>query len=502
MPLEPATGAAAPTLARRLGLPMAVAVVVGNVIGAGIFFMPSEVAGKVPFPLLSLGIWIACGLFALCGALALAEVAVLYPQAGGNYVFLREAFGRLYGFLWGWVAFWIIGGAGVAALAVKFTDHLAALLEEGGIPVVPDTHVALTLGLLAGLALINGIGVRSGGAVQLASTLIKIVLLMVIAALPFYDLLRSGGPRATALGHLRPPLPDSWHSLGLAALTAAFVAVVWVYDGWMHVTSVAEEVRRPERNLPWALVGGMGLVMVLYLTANLAYDLVIPPADMASLANAAAKPPVAGELAQRVLGRASGAIVTAVVLISIFGILNGCFLVYPRVLYAMGRDGLAPEMTAVVHPSRQTPAMAILILMMWAILLVVSGALYQRLSSADPNQSLFGPLMNLSMFGTLSLQSLAVSSVFVFRRRHPPVPGRYRCWGYPVTPILYVGSMLAVLIAQCFTMPGIMLAGGGMMIAGTAYYALRARRRPHGAGPAAAPGGPDEQSRSGYWTCD
>jgi basic amino acid/polyamine antiporter, APA family len=275
-----------PGLARVLGPIMATAIVVGTVIGSGVFKKPHEVAKALDsFGLVAL-VWILGGLLVLLGALAYAEVAVLYPRAGGNYVFLREGYGRLAGFLWGWVDFCIIRSASLAALATVFTESLGDVVGN------PSFQQALglsegarldfwgqrlvTVAVLLGLGLVNIRGTTWGGGLQVLITLVKVVSLVGIAVLPFVLLSRSvpppGGVMPSA-ANLQPIWPTS---VSFTALASALLAVQWAYHGWMNLTPVAEEIRNPQRNLPLALLLGVGIIIALYLSANLAYYRVLP----------------------------------------------------------------------------------------------------------------------------------------------------------------------------------------------------------------------------------
>ncbi len=417
---------------------MATAIVVGTVIGSGVFKKPAIIAFSVHHSGLVALVWIGGGLLAMLGALAYAEVAVLLPHAGGNYVFLRDSFGRLSGFLWGWVDFVVIRTASLAALATIFSESFSDVLSAFG-PRLNFWHQQmLTVGLLLGLALVNARGTTWGGGLQLFITLIKVGLLLFIAALPFAALWWAPPSEPLArpdVNRLNPVWPEDWTAVSLGGLGTAFLGVLWAYNGWMNVAPVAEEVKTPQRNLPLALIGGVGLIILLYLSANLAYALVIPHAEMADLKDKDTT--VVAEFSRRLLGPTGAAFASAAVMCSVFGALNGNLLVGPRALYAMGKDGLAPAGLRAVHARYRTPARAIWVLAIWAtIQVLVVGVLTS--SGLLSGKSSFDTLTDFSMFGAIIFETLAVLAIFVFRRKWPDAPRPYRCLGYPVVPALYV----------------------------------------------------------------
>jgi amino acid transporter len=484
-----------PGLERALGPFMATAVVVGTVIGSGVFKKPASVALNVPQFGIAASVWVLGGAFATLGALAYAEVCVLYPRAGGNYVFLREAYGRLFGFLWGWVEFWIIRSASLAALATIFTESLHDILRNEafqnavGIPAGSElgfwTQKGLTVAVLLGLAGVNVVGVRWGGGLQFFITLVKVGSLLAIIVLPF-AVLGLAPPGSTAVrpnvANLTPVLPDSWGAVSIAGISTAFLGVLWAYHGWMNIGPIAEEVRRPQRNLPLALLGGLAILVFLYLGANLAYYLVIPQPDLAALAPTTKT--TSTEFSLRLLGPLGAAAASAALMCSVFGALNGNLLVGPRLLYAMGLDGLAPRALSEVHPRFKTPALSIVVMAIWAVLLVVGVALLTDTGVLDPAKSHFDRLTDFAMFGAVIFETMAVVSIFVFRRRIPDAERPYRCVGYPVTPAVYVLLPAFVLVNMFKNQSVEALSGVGFIALGVAvYYALGLSRT----GPADVP---------------
>ncbi len=429
-----------------MGPLMAAAVVVGCVIGSGVFKKPQLVAEKAPFFGLAALAWVGTGAFILLGALAYAEVAVLYPKAGGNYVFLREAYGRLAGFLSGWVEFWIIRAASIAALATIFAESLHDVLKS--LLVAPAAGAALidllgywelralTIAVIAVLTLVNVLGVKWGGGLQVAITAVKIASLLAIVAAPFVVLafVRSGSGVAPNPAHLRPTWPTTWSELSLSGLGVAFLGVYWAYHGWMNISLVAEEVQNPQRNIPLALLAGVGTVIVLYLGANFAYYLILSGPEMAALKETT----TATVFSMRLLGPLGAAAAAAAVMCSVFGALNGNLLVGPRLLFAMGRDGLAPTALSDIHPRFHTPLLATLVLAAWSCLLVVGVAWLNQVQAFGKTALDFDVLTDFAMFGSLTFETLAVLSIFVFRFRRPDADRPYRCPGYPIVPLLYV----------------------------------------------------------------
>ncbi|MCS6852007.1 MAG: amino acid permease [Gemmataceae bacterium] len=480
--METRQSSPAPALLRVLGPWTATAIVVGTIIGSGIFKKPQDVADRVPYFGLAIGVWVVGGLLTLLGALALGEVAVLFPRAGGNYVFLREGFGRRTGFLWGWVEFWIIRGASLAALATIFAESLRDVLVNPalrrwlGLPVAGNEFGfwplrGLTVAVLVVLALVNVRGVRWGGYLQLVVTVVKVATLVGIMVLPFAVCWLAAPVAAAAqptTDHWSPIWPEDWAAVSWGQVGAALVGVLFAYHGWMNVAPVAEEVRSPQRNLPRALLLGSGIVLVLYVGANLAYYLVIPRPEMAMMKES----PVSTEFSLRLLGPIGAAVASAAVMMSTFGALNGNLLVGPRVIFAMGDDGLAPRFLAAIHARFHTPSVAILVTATWSAILVLAVALLTELGALKAGKNHFNILTDFAMFGAVCFETLAVATIFVFRRRLPQVPRPYRCPGYPVVPFLYVVVLAAVLVNMFWQQTHEALIGLGFIALGAVVYPL------------------------------
>jgi amino acid transporter len=504
--------AAQPGLVRVLGPILATALVVGTVIGSGVFKKPQVVAENVPYFGLAALAWVLGGVLVLLGALSLAEVAILYPRAGGNYVFLREGYGRLAGFLWGWVEFWIIRSASIAALAAVFSESLHDVLRNPAFQQVTSLRLGerplgywpqqwLTVAVIIGLALVNVRGVRWGGVLQLFITLVKIGSLLGILALPFLMAALSGPGDATPRPDpslLTPVLPASLAALSFAGLGTAMLGVQWAYHGWMNIAAIAEEVRRPQRNIPIALLGGVAIIIFLYLGANLAYYLILPRDEMAALKGTT----VAAEFSLRLLGPIGGAAAAAAVMCSVFGALNGNLMVGPRLLYAMGDDGLAPRVLRAVHPRYHTPALATLVMAGWSCLLVLAGAYLtqNRLPvlelggvtldvNVPPGKALFDVLTDFAMFGAVIFETMAVATIFVFRRRFPDVARPYRCPGYPLVPAVYVMVLSLVVASTVWSQRIESLVGTVFIALGATLYGAFLRGSATGKAMALAPEG-------------
>ncbi|HZY83338.1 MAG TPA: APC family permease, partial [Gemmataceae bacterium] len=282
-------------------------------------------------------------------------------------------------------------------------------------------------------------------------------------------------PRSADVHNLKPVWP-SWEAVNVSAFASALLAVLWAYHGWQNISPVAEEIRRPQRNIPLALLGGVAIIITVYLGANLAYYLVIPRPEMAELKNTT----VATEFSLRLLGPLGAAAASAAVMCSVFGALNGNLLVGPRLLYAMGEDGLAPRALAEVHPRYRTPALAIWVLAAWSVLLVLGVAVLTETGLLDPAKSHFDRLTDFAMFGAVIFETMAVLSIFVFRRRFPDAERPYRCWGYPVVPALYVVLPAFILVNMFREQLAEARAGVGFIALGAGIYFLfgLGKRRP------------------------
>lgn len=501
------------SLPRVLGPWLGVAIVVGTVIGTGVFKKAAAVAepGVAPEFGLAVTVWVLVGVVTALGALAFAEVAVRFPRAGGNYVFLREAYGRPMGFLAGWVDFGINRAASIAALGSMFTESLHNLLHE----VRPDLAAgfgfwpqqAFTAALIAVLAFVNARGTLLGARLQFVVTVVKVLSIVAIALLPLVVLLWPGAPSQPTTAHMAQAWPSEFPLARLVGFGSAAVAVLWAYHGWMSLGPMAEEIARPQRNIPLSLIVGVGCLIVLYVSANVAYYTALAPADMV---NASEGTTVAREFCRRLVGPAGAMAASLAVMVSVFGALNGNVLVGPRLPYAMAQDGLAPRPFARLHARFQTPTAAIALLAAWSIAMILGlgalrhyapewlhqwelkdGTWVEKLDAAGQPKvnSPFDLLTDFVIFGAVCFDTLAVVALFVFRRKHADRTASlpYRCPGYPLVPAVYVLAMAAVLVSIFIDKWGNALVGLGFIALGAVVYVIAFGRRPGEPGPPHVP---------------
>jgi len=405
-------------LPRQLGLLSATAVLIGSTIGSGIFRSPAGIAAKVPGALPLLSVWVAGGFFALCGALTLAEIAGAFPQTGGVYVFLREAWGRGTAFLFGWAELVVIRAASYGAISTTFAEYFFRVLGYDPSVAPTSTYVHWVAAVaIAITATLNILGLRWGSLVQNLTTAAKYggLLFIIVLALAI-GLPQSGG-------HFTPLLPEG--SFHLGAFGLALVSVLWAYDGWEDVTFVAGEVRDPRRVMPRAIIMGTLAVVSIYLLANVAYLSVL---DVQGIAHSKL---VAAEVAQRLIGPAGVVFVSVTVMLSTFGTLNGSILTSPRIFFAMADDRLLFSAFGRVHPRYRTPSRAIVLSACLGVVFV-----------------LFLPFEDLAdTFVTAIVPFLALAVLGVFRlRRRADYDPPFRVPGYPLVPLLFVASTAALLL--------------------------------------------------------
>lgn len=441
-----------------LGLFSVIAIVIGEVIGSGIFFKPQVVAQATGgFVGLILALWIICGLVNLCGALSMAELSSMFPHAGGTYVFLRETYGRLWSFLWVWAEFWVIRTAAIAALAVYTAVALKEILRhtswEEGWRFAEGNQKAIAVGTIALLGAINIMGTRWGNRVQNVATIIKIGSVLFLAVLPFIAV------RAEPI-ELGPLWPSDARPGLVVGIGLAVAAIMWAYDGWGNVTVIAEEVHNPQRNVPVALIVGVIALVLLYAGANLAYHLTLPSSEIAQLEN-----PAAG-VCERLLPNYGARLVQAMILVSVFGALNVNVLVGPRVLFAVARDQRFLHGFSRIHPVTRTPAVAIAGMCGWSCALILMGGL-----SWDPNVQLFDILTEWTVFGGSIFYFSAVFAVFILRRTRPDAERPYRTWGYPLVPAVFLAFYVFLLGSMFWARPLDRLVGLGLIALGVIVYA-------------------------------
>jgi APA family basic amino acid/polyamine antiporter len=448
-------------LKRDLGLLAALAIVIGTVIGSGIFRVPQAMVNNVgTLPMVYL-VWVVGGVLSLAGALTYAELAAAMPGAGGEYVYLTEAYGPMWGFIYSWTQMWVAKSGSIATLATAFfeyTAHFVPAFEKvwfamGPVPVKYGQVFAMALILLLGL--INYFGVRIGGDVQVVVTAVKIGLIAFIIGA---GLLYSGGV-SRELPHDVPAISTGF--------VAALVAALWAYDGWNNVGMVASEVKNPRRNLPLALIGGTMAVIAIYMLANWAYFKVLSPAEVG------AHKLVAAEMMQRLMGPGGAAAVSAAAMISIFAALNGSILTGARVPFAAARDGLFFAAAARVHPAFRTPGVSILMLTAWSALLVLSGK--------------YEELFNFVIFASWILYAMATAAVFVLRVKRPDLPREYKTFGYPVVPILFLVGAAVLEVSTLIHQPREAVTGIVLILIGLPFYFYwrgRAKKHAYPASPA------------------
>lgn len=441
-PPPAATGA--DRLPRRLGVWSAAAVLVGTTIGSGIFRVPSAVAADVGTVGAVAVLWVLGALVALFGALTIAELAVLFPRSGGIYVFLREAYGPLPAFLFGWTELLVIRPSALGAIAMLFAEYVGEFVPLG------DGEVRLVAaGAILLLAAANIRSVAWGAAVQNASTVAKVLALTGLAVLAFL----LGDPSTGALAQPPEIVPLTWGGFGVA-----LIAVLWAYDGWADLTFVAGEVRDPARTLPRALLGGTLAIVAIYLLVNLAYLYVLTLEEMAG------RPLVAADAARKVFGEGGAAVVAAMVLVSAFGALNGSTMTGPRVFFAMADDGLFFRPVAAVHPRYRTP---------WVAIALAAGLGIGYVSIRS-----FEQLADSFILGIWPFYALAVGAVFLLRRRRPDLERPYRTVGYPWVPLGFLAASLLMLGNALVEQPASTLFGFGVILLGVpVFYGWRALRK-------------------------
>jgi amino acid transporter len=482
-------------LARVLGPVQAYCVVVGCVIGSGIFLVPASVAHDVPFIGGIALVWVVGGLFSAAGALTLAELGAMMPHAGGPYVYLRAAYGPIPAFLFGWSEFTVNRTGSMATLAAAFSRYFVQLVPP---PLGMNGQVWQAGAAVLAVALVttvNIMGTRRGGALQVLGTVLKVGGIIALVLLPL--VIHRG-----STSNLSPVWPATLNRSLFSGMMAAMVGVLWAYDGWMNITPLAEEIREPGRNIPRSLVLGMVTLIVVYLSMTLAYHYVLPmnTVAQANQEEGGIEKAVAAVYCRQLLGTAGVAAVSILVMCSTFISLNGNALTGPRAYFAMARDGHLPPGFARIHPRFHTPSTAVLAQGLWSIVLLIAGTALivmppPSMAGGAPgpilepifsawNQLNKTPLYDLLytyvIFGANLFYLLAITSVFVLRARQPGLPRPYRTWGYPYTPLLYtvaavllLGNML--LDAQSRVQA---LAGIGIILLGLPAWAILRRRSP------------------------
>jgi APA family basic amino acid/polyamine antiporter len=400
-------------LPRVLGLWDVVSIVIGGVIGSGIFLVPAEIARGVGAPLLIFAVWIAGGMLSYFGALSFSEMSAAMPKAGGMYNFLKEAFGPLPAFLFGWTLFLVIDSGAIATLTVAFASNYLPYFVK----ISPFGQKIVAAVFILFLVIVNYVGVRWGANLQNFLTVIKFVALAAVCIIVFIF-----AKDANASNWIRP-LPSGLSGSMFGAFGVALVASLWAYKGWEGATYSAGEVKRPERNLPMGLLIGTMTCVIIYVVANMAYLYVFPASKIAE------SPRIASDVMNVVVGPLGASIISFIILFSIMGAANQTILCSPRVYFAMARDGLFFDKIADAHPKFLTPHISIIALGVWSLVLTLL---------LETFQSLF----TYVIFGEWIFFGLTVGAVIVLRKKRPDLPRPYKTWGYPITPIIF---MLAAL---------------------------------------------------------
>ncbi len=425
-------------LPRVMSLTTAISLVVGGTIGTGVFKKPNVVAQQLGSFDWSILAWIACGVIAFFGTMALAELSALFPQAGGNYVYLKRGYGSLAAFLWGWIEFWVMRTGSIAALAWLSTEAILG----GFLHWQVDAFTILMGSMLVVILLtaINGVGLSWGSGVQNITTWLKIGTLLIIVALPFV----LGAADFRLLKETTVDAPPR-----ITGFAAAMLAILWAYKGWADLGAVAEDIKEPEKNLPRAFGIGVAIIAGLYVSANIAYALVLTPTEMATLPQGQI---VAAVFVERLLlpfgvefSVWGGRLFSLAIAISALGAMNASMLVGPRGYFALARDGLFPRWMSGTSGKETTPLVSLLLQSLWTILLIIGAELARRYYwNFDKNP--FDTLTDYVVFGAVIFETLAVSAVFRMRYLEPTLPRPFHCWGYPWAPAIHVLAMLYVLV--------------------------------------------------------
>ncbi len=399
-------------LARRLGFWSSIGLVIGVTIGSGIFRTPAVIAGRVPDPLMMLGVWLLGGLISLCGALSVAELAAALPRTGGWYVFLREGWGRLAGFLFGWAELVLIRASAAGAIATVFSSYL---LRSLGID--PEAHPQfadyVAAGAIAVAALINVRGVQLGAWVAGASTIAKFGALAALVAASFV----LGGGHGGTMAHFA----SSGGAVDPGLFGLALISVLWAYDGFADVSFAAGEIKDPQRTLPRAIVGGTLAIVAIYVATNCAYLYIAPVEAMAR------SPLIAADTMRAIFGGVGVALVSVVVAISTFGSLIAIMLAAPRIFFAMADDGLFFRAVAAVHPRYRTPYVAIALTATLGLVFVLTRT--------------FEQLADTFVLSIWPFYGIAIAGLYRLRRTRPDLPRPYRTPGYPVVPAIFIAGV-------------------------------------------------------------
>ncbi len=427
-------------LPRVLGLWDVISIVIGGVIGSGIFLVPKSIASVLPSPLLMLSVWVVGGLLSYFGALAFAELGAAMPEAGGMYVFLREAYGPLLSFLFGWTLFLVIDAGAIATLTVAFTSRYLPYFFK----MSPLVIKAVSVAFIVFLATVNIIGVRAGANLQNLLTIIKTGALIIVAGVIF--IFGKG-----SVSNFVSPAPDLKSPGLLGAFGVGLVAVLWAYKGWESSTYSAGEIKKPERNIPLGLLIGTLAIVAIYGIVNLAYLYVLPVGEIAKSDR------IASDALALVTGPIGGSLIALVILFSIMGAANQNILCSPRVYFAMARDGLFFKRIADAHPKYLTPYVSIVAISIWSIILSLFFGTFEQ-------------LFTYVVFGQWIFFGLTVAAVMILRQKRPDLPRPYRTWGYPFTPIFFILAALFISLNSLINEFRNAVAGLAIILLGVPVY--------------------------------
>jgi APA family basic amino acid/polyamine antiporter len=448
-----------PSLVRGLSLLDSVLLLAGGIIGSSIFLTAKDIAGPLPHPLLFLLVWVMGAVISMCAAFAFAELGSMFPDSGGQYVYLREAFGDLTAFLYGWMLFAVANGGSIAALSVASAAYLGEIF-----PVMSQAHVVLTfagitvtrahvVGVISIVVVtwVNVVGLRRGAVLQNVATWAKFVAMGAFVILGFAIGKGHWGNFTQHGGNVNAGITMGMSASQLiSALGIGLIAVFWAYDGWVYITWVAGEVKDPRRNVPRGMVLGIIVVAVVYITMNLTYVYAMPITEVAQHET------IAAAAAAVLFSPTAATWLSAVIALSCFGAMASCTLSGARVYFAMARDGVFFKRMAEVHPKWRTPALSLIGQGVWACILTVSGR--------------YDQLYTYVIFGMVLSYTLTVIGLFILRWKRPDLPRPYRCTGYPWLPGIYILLGAWWTLNTIWTRPKEAMAGTLIVLIGVPFY--------------------------------
>jgi basic amino acid/polyamine antiporter, APA family len=449
-----ATDSFTPEPTRTLGLPAAVSMVIGTVIGSGIFLVTAPMMRAVGSPFMVLAVWIFGGILTLFGALSYAELSAAMPRSGADYVYLNAAYGPLWGFIYGWSVTWVAKPGSIAALASAAYRYLAEFfpglnsvvfsvalpIGPGGGPLEIQKGQLLAAGLIILFTTVNILGTRLGGGFQVVGSGLKVAL---IAGIILGGVASSQG----TVANFQSTMPT--HTGGIAGFFVALVASLWAYDGWTNASMIGSDIKNPQKNLPRALIWGTAAVIAIYVLTNLAYLYVLDAQVVGT------SPRVAADMMRRVAGPSGAAMVSIAAIVSILAGLNGVILSGSRVPYVMARDGYFFSWAGRLSRYK-TPAASLALQGGWSVLLLASGR--------------FEDLINMVIFTEWILYGMTTAGVLVLRKTRPEMPRPYRVWGYPLVPMVFVVVSVALFYATLRASPRESGLGLGLIILGLPFY--------------------------------